>query len=237
VVTLDNTVEPMEIALRDAAGETSRWRQTLPRLWSPELAVEADGRWVVTGRQLPDYSMTSLSGRIGSDDQSGSRELVYASMPALDRRNRSMWAMLLSQLAGGTEFWRVAGAKRERVGRTVLSGGQAIRFPGAAQWALVANDNRTTYAGLVDGPNTSIRSAGAVGERAYRVKAGAGSRIAMHSPQSAYVWNLDAGKAMRIRCEDCMVLDVALSDAALGVLVSRGTDTLLEMYETSALAP
>jgi hypothetical protein len=142
---------------------------------------------------------------------------------------------MLSQLAGGTEFWRAEGAKRERVGSTILNGGQAIRFPGTSQWAVIANDNRTTYAGVVEG-SREIRSAGAVGERAYRVKSGTGSRIAMHSPQSAYVWNLETGKAMRIRCDDCMVLDVALSDNELGVLVSRGSDTLLEMYPTAALS-
>ena len=236
VVTLDNTTEPMEIALRTAANASPEWTQKVPRLFSPELTVEPNGAWTITGRNIGDHTTTQVSGRVGSPGHSSSQQNhVYASIPVLDRRDRSMWAMMLSQLAGGTEFWRAEGSRRERVGSTVLSGGQALRFPGGSKWAVVANDNRTTYAGVLNGSHTPIRSAGAVGERAYRVKAGAGSRIAMHSPQSAYVWNLESGKAMRIRCDDCMVLDVALSDNELGVLVSRGSGMLLEMYSTRSL--
>ena len=237
VVKLDTSVEPMQVASVGPDGSSDGWRQNVPRLLSPDLTVEPDGTWRVSGRALPNYAIAQISGRVGVSGYSTSgHDFVYASMPALERRSRSMWAMMLSQLGGGTEFWREQEAKRERVGSTVLSGGQAIRIPGSTAWALIGNDHRTTYAGLIAGPAQQIRSAGAIGERAYRVRAGSGSRIAMHSPQSAYVWNLATGKAMRIRCDDCMVLEVALSDHALGVLVSRGSDTLLEMYPTGALA-
>ncbi len=89
--------------------------------------------------------------------------------------------------------------------------------------------------GLVREGSESIVAAGSIDERAYHVKAGRGSRIALMTPQSAYVWNLASGKAMRVRCTDCIVLDVALSDDAAGLLVSRGDATLLEIYPTSVL--
>ena len=100
----------------------------------------------------------------------------------------------------------------------------------------VLSVSRSGYYAWKSRPKSARTPASGSSRLAPSGQAGSGSRIAMHSPQSAYVWNLSTGKAMRIRCDDCMVLEVALSDHALGVLVSRGSDTLLEMYPTDALA-
>jgi hypothetical protein len=110
-----------------------------------------------------------------------------------------------------------------------------VSLPDARQAAVVAHDDRVTYVGTVAEGSESIVAVGSIDERAFHVKAGRRSRIALNTPQSAYVWNLASGKAMRVRCSDCIVLDVALSDEAAGVLVSRGDVTLLEIYPTNVL--
>jgi Tol biopolymer transport system component len=147
----------------------------------------------------------------------------------------SPWLLMLSQAGLGSEFWRASGTERESIGRSVLRPGATLWLPDSQRWAVVAYDNSSTYVGTIEENGKSIHASGAIEGHGASVKPGRGSRIAMHTPTAAFVWNLATGKAMRLACTNGMVLDVALSDHAAGVLFVRGQATTLELYTTDVL--
>jgi Zn-dependent protease with chaperone function len=160
------------------------------------------------------------------------KPVVYATMTG---GVTSPWLLMFSQAGIGSEFWRTNGRERQSLGRSVLQPGVTLRLPDSRGWAVVGYDTKSTYVGTIEEDGKSIRASGTIEGRAYGVKAGTGSRIVMHTPTAAFVWNLATGKAMRLSCTNCMVLDVALSDHGAGVLFVRGQTTTLEIYPTSAL--